>query len=241
MTNPSHHPPVSIEGLTKVYGAHKAVDDLSFEIGWGRITGFLGPNGAGKTTTLRALLGLISPTAGRALVAGKPYAGLRHPVRVVGAVLDDAAVHPRMTGRTYLELLADAAGIPRPRVDEVLKNVDLVDAADRKVGGYSLGMRRRLAIAAAILGAPRVLVLDEPANGLDPVGIRWLRAALMNYASHGNAVLVSSHVLAEVAEIADDVVVINKGRLVTAGPLSGFVTRKKDLEDVFFELIGEEA
>jgi ABC-2 type transport system ATP-binding protein len=234
------NPPVRVEGLSKAYGDHQALADLSFEIEWGRVTGFLGPNGAGKTTTLRAILGLIEPTSGRALVVGKRYDELKQPLRIIGAVLDDAGANPRMTGRRYLELLADAAGIPRARVDEVLKNVDLVEAAKRRVGGYSLGMRRRLAIAAAILGAPRVLVLDEPANGLDPVGIRWLRAALTKYAESGNAVLVSSHVLAEIAEIADDVVVIDKGRLVTSGPLSAFVTSKKDLEDAFFELIDKE-
>ena len=211
---------IEIEGLTKRYGQTLAVDSLSFSVEPGRIVGFLGPNGAGKTTTLRALLGLISPTSGTATVDGRRFAQLDDPVRTVGAVLDGGMLHPGRSGRNHLRMLALGAGIGRDRVDELLRLVGLEDAADRQAGGYSLGMRQRLGLAAALLGDPAVLVLDEPANGLDPQGIRWLRDFLRSLAAEGRAVLVSSHALAEVAQTADEVVVIAKGRSVAQAPLA---------------------
>jgi ABC-2 type transport system ATP-binding protein len=211
---------VEIMGLSKRYGSTLAVDDLSFTVEPGRIVGFLGPNGAGKTTTLRALLGLISPTAGSATVEGVPFAQLPDPARTVGAVLDGGMLHPSRSGRNHLRMLARSARIPDSRVDELLETVGLGAAANRRAGGYSLGMRQRLGLAAALLGDPRVLVLDEPANGLDPQGIRWLRDFLRSLAAEGRAVLVSSHVLAEVAQTAHEVVVISHGRSVAQAPLA---------------------
>ena len=210
---------VDIDHLTKRYGPTLAVDDLSFRVEFGRIVGFLGPNGAGKTTTLRALLGLISPTAGTATVEGRPFAELEDPARTVGAVLDGGMLHPGRSGRNHLRMLARSAGIGRRRVDDLLELVGLGGVADRRAGGYSLGMRQRLGLAAALLGDPRVLVLDEPANGLDPQGIRWLRDFLRSLAAEGRAVLVSSHVLAEVSQTAHEVVVIARGRSVAQAPL----------------------
>ncbi|WP_411277526.1 ATP-binding cassette domain-containing protein, partial [Gaiella sp.] len=180
-----------------------AVDDLSFTVDAGRVTGFLGPNGSGKSTTLRALLGLIRPTSGTALVMGKPFAELRNPVRSVGASLDAKDVHPGRTGRGHLRTLAAAAGLPNSRVDEVLEMTELTPARDRRVKGYSMGMRQRLALAAALLGDPKILMLDEPANGLDPQGMRWLRDILVALAGEGRAVLISSHVLSEVEQTVD--------------------------------------
>jgi ABC-2 type transport system ATP-binding protein len=207
-------------GLTKRYGSVTAVDDLSFAIRDGAVTGFLGPNGAGKTTTLRMILALARPTAGHATVLGEPYAKLAEPARVVGANLEIAGAHPGRKGRDHLRALAAMAGLPRSRVDEVLRLVELEGAAGRRAGKYSLGMRQRLGLAATLLGDPQVLVLDEPANGLDPQGIRWLRDFLRSMAAEGRTVLVSSHVLAEVAQTVDDVVVIHRGRLVDQGPVS---------------------
>jgi ABC-2 type transport system ATP-binding protein len=207
-------------GLTKRYGSVTAVDDLSFSIRDGAVTGFLGPNGAGKTTTLRMILALARPTAGHATVLGEPYAKLAEPARVVGANLEIAGAHPGRKGRDHLRALAAMAGLPRSRVDEVLRLVELEGAAGRRAGKYSLGMRQRLGLAATLLGDPQVLVLDEPANGLDPQGIRWLRDFLRSMAAEGRTVLVSSHVLAEVAQTVDDVVVIHRGRLVDEGPVS---------------------
>ncbi len=195
------------------------MDDLSFTVDPGRIVGFLGPNGAGKTTTLRALLGLISPSAGTATIEGKRYGELSDPAHTVGAVLDGGMLHPGRSGRMHLRMLAASAGIPKSRVNELLAMVGLENAADRRAGGYSLGMRQRLGLAAALLGDPRVLVLDEPANGLDPQGIRWLRDFLRSLADEGRAVLVSSHVLSEVAQTAHEVVVIARGRSVAQAPL----------------------
>jgi len=212
-------PAIDIDHLTKRYGETVAVDDLSFKVDPGRLVGFLGPNGAGKTTTLRALLGLIRPTEGTATVEGHAFGALEDPARTVGAVLDGGMLHPGRSGRNHLRMLARAAGVHNSRVDELLELVDLADAADRRAGGYSLGMRQRLGLAAALLGDPRVLVLDEPANGLDPQGIRWLRDFLRSMAAEGRAVLVSSHVLAEVAQTADEVVVIARGRSVAQAPL----------------------
>jgi ABC-2 type transport system ATP-binding protein len=216
---------IEVDGLTKHFGPVRAVDDLSFTVDQGRIVGFLGPNGAGKTTTLRMVLGLITPTAGHSTVLGRPYAALEDPAHSVGAVLDGGMLHPGRSGRNHLRALARAAGIGDARADELLELVALKDAANRRAGGYSLGMRQRLGLAAALLGDPRVLVLDEPANGLDPQGIRWLRDFLRRLAAEGRAILVSSHVLAEVSQTADDVVVINKGRSVAQSTLTELIAR----------------
>jgi ABC-2 type transport system ATP-binding protein len=205
---------IEVEGLTKHFGSTLAVDNLSFSVAPGTVTGFLGPNGAGKSTTLRAILGLVRPDAGRTAVLGKPYAALDRPLERVGAVLETAEAHPGRSGRNHLRVLAAAAGLAPSRVDEVLAAVDLTEPSRRRVKGYSLGMRQRLALAGALLGEPEVLVLDEPANGLDPQGIRWLRDLLRSLAAEGRTVLVSSHVLAEVAQTVDRVVIIHRGRLV---------------------------
>jgi ABC-2 type transport system ATP-binding protein len=219
-------PAIEVDHLTKRFGSTLAVDDLSFSVDFGRIVGFLGPNGAGKTTTLRALLGLVFPTAGTTAVEGRPYLELDDPPRTVGAVLDGGMLHPGRSGRNHLRALAQAAGLPRARVEELLTLVGLQEAANRRAGGYSLGMRQRLGLASALLGDPRVLVLDEPANGLDPQGIRWLRDFLRSLAAEGRAVLVSSHVLAEVAQTADDVVVIHRGRSLMQRPLAELMAER---------------
>jgi ABC-2 type transport system ATP-binding protein len=213
-------PAIAARGLTKRFGAVTAVDDLTFEVRPGHVTGFLGPNGAGKSTTMRMVLGLVRPTAGSATVLGLPYASLDRPARVVGAVLEVQSFNPLRTGRDHLRVLAAASGLPDVRVDEVLEAVDLSSSARRKAGGYSLGMRQRLALAGALLGDPRILVLDEPANGLDPQGIRWLREFLRRFAARGNAVLVSSHLLSEMAQMADEVIVIDRGRLLRHGAIA---------------------
>jgi ABC-2 type transport system ATP-binding protein len=207
--------PVRFHRISKRYGAIVAVDDLSFEIKAGAVTGFLGPNGAGKTTSLRVLLGLAAPTAGTATVFGRRYAELEDPLGAVGAVLETTTFHPWRSARNHLRILAAAAGIAHTRVDEMLDRVGLADAGDRRVGGFSLGMRQRLGLAAALLGRPRLLVLDEPANGLDPQGIHWLRDLLRDYANDGNSVLISSHLLSEVAQTADDVIILAGGRART--------------------------
>jgi ABC-2 type transport system ATP-binding protein len=216
-------PEITVERLTKRYGETLAVDDLSFTVDAGRVTGFLGPNGSGKSTTMRALLGLIRPTSGRALVLGRPFHELANPVRTVGAALDARDVHPGRTGRSHLRTLSAAAGLPNSRVDEVLEMTELTPARDRRVKGYSMGMRQRLALAAALLGDPKILMLDEPANGLDPQGMRWLRDILVALAAEGRAVLISSHVLSEVEQTVDSVVVIGAGRLVMQGSLQDLV------------------
>jgi ABC-2 type transport system ATP-binding protein len=218
-------PPVEVRALTKHYSSTVAVEDLSFAIPPGRITGFLGPNGAGKTTTLRALLGLVHPSSGEALVAGAPYRRLPDPIGTVGSVLEAHRYHPVRSGRNHLRILAVAAGIPEARVDEVLAEVELEAAGGRQVGGYSLGMRQRLGVAAALLGKPSLLVLDEPANGLDPEGIRWLRRFLLSFAGGGGTVFISSHVLAEVAQLADEVVIVHRGRLIAHEPLAALTAR----------------
>jgi ABC-2 type transport system ATP-binding protein len=205
---------IEVENLTKRFGSTLAVDDLSFSVAPGTVTGFLGPNGAGKSTTLRAILGLVRPNAGRTAVLGKPYVELRHPFKQVGAILETAEAHPGRSGRNHLRVLATASGVAQSRVDAVLELVGMTEFARRRVKGYSLGMRQRLALAGALLGDPEVLVLDEPANGLDPQGIRWLRDLLRSLAGQGRTVLVSSHVLSEVAQTVDHVVIIHKGRLV---------------------------
>src|SRR3954454_4265701 len=209
---------ISIQNLTKDFGPVRAVDDLSFDIDEGKVVGFLGPNGAGKTTTLRSLVGLVTPTTGSATINGLPYARLPDPLTQVGVMLE-AASHPARTARNHLRVLAVEGGLPPSRADELLALVDLDDAARRRSGGFSLGMTQRLGLAAALLGDPRILVLDEPANGLDPEGIRWLRDFLRALAGEGRTVLLSSHVLSEVAQTVDEVVVINHGRLVTHSTL----------------------
>lgn len=211
---------IEVTGLTKRFGATVAVDGLSFSVAPGRIVGFLGPNGAGKTTTMRMLLGLMRPTAGSARINGRAYAELEHPAQTVGALLDGDDLHAGRTGRDHLRVLARAAGVDPARVDKLLQLVDMTAAGDRRAGGYSMGMRQRLGLAGALLGDPRILVLDEPANGLDPQGIRWLRDFLHSLAAEGRAILISSHVLAEVAQIVDEVVVINHGRSVLQAPLA---------------------
>jgi ABC-2 type transport system ATP-binding protein len=216
---------VVADSLTKRYGKLTAVDGLSFELDAGTVTGFLGPNGAGKTTTLRMLLGLAKPTSGGALVFGEPYSRLRRPALRVGAVLEATDFHPGRSGRNHLRTLARATGVADPRVDEVLRLVELDAAKNRRVKGYSLGMRQRLSLAAALLGDPELLVLDEPANGLDPEGVRWLRDFLRSFAAGGRTVLVSSHVLAEVAQTVDNVLIINCGRLVVESTLAQLTAR----------------
>ena len=205
---------IEVDGLTKRYGATLAVDDLSFSVAPGTVTGFLGPNGAGKSTTMRAILGLVRPTTGTTAVLGQQYRELDRPLRRVGALLETFDAHPGRSGRNHLRVLAVAAGIPTSRVQEVLALVDLSEAGRRRVKGYSLGMRQRLGLAAALLGDPEVLVLDEPANGLDPQGIRWLRDFLRSLAGEGRTILISSHVLAEVAQTVDEVVIIHRGKLI---------------------------
>jgi ABC-2 type transport system ATP-binding protein len=226
---------VTCSSLTKRYGDVVAVDDLTFSLTAGTITGFFGPNGAGKTTTLRMLLGLAEPTGGAALVFGHRYRELEAPACRVGAVLESNDFHPGRSGRSHLRALAAAAEIPRGRVDEVLEIVELQAPADRRVKTYSLGMRQRLGLAAALLGDPELLVLDEPANGLDPAGVRWLRDFLQRFAQLGRTVLVSSHLLAEAAQTVDQVVVIDSGRLVASGSLDEFTDHGRTLEDVFLD------
>jgi ABC-2 type transport system ATP-binding protein len=211
---------ISVQGLTKRFGSVTAVEDLSFDVPPGTITGFIGPNGAGKTTTLRAVLGLVRPTAGIALIDGVPYVRLDQPTRHVGAVLEASGFHPGRTARDHLRVLAGRGGIPVGRVDDVLAEVDLAGAARRRVGGFSLGMKQRLALAGALLGDPGILVLDEPTNGLDPAGVHWLRTFLRTRVDEGRTVLVSSHLLAELTLSADSVVIIKGGRLVVEGPVA---------------------
>jgi ABC-2 type transport system ATP-binding protein len=216
---------VVAESLTKRFGKVVAVDGLSFELEAGTITGFLGPNGAGKTTTLRMLLGLAAPTSGTALLFGRPYAELERPALRIGAVLEATDFHPGRSGRDHLRMLGQSVGVPDSRVDEVLRLVELTDAATRRVKGYSLGMRQRLGLAGALLGEPDLLVLDEPANGLDPEGVRWLRDFLRSFASHDRTVLISSHVLAEIAQTVDQVLIISRGRLVVESSLQDLTSR----------------
>ena len=212
-------------GLTKRYGTTVAVDDLSFTIAPGRVTGFLGPNGAGKSTTMRMILGLDRPTSGKALIDGKPYAELDRPLRTVGALLDAKWVHPNRSARAHLQWLAKSNGLPDRRVDEVLDLVGLRGVAKRRAGGFSLGMAQRLGIAGALLGDPRVLLFDEPVNGLDPEGILWLRKFMQSLAAEGRTVLVSSHLLSEMAVTAQDLVVIGKGRIISQGSTTDFIEK----------------
>ena len=230
---------IRIQNLTKRFGPVLGVDDLSFEVRPGQVTGFLGPNGSGKTTTLRILLGLASPSAGTATIGGLPYHRLPDPVRQVGAALDSNTFHPGRSAAQHLRIIATVTGLPRRRVDEVLGLTGLADVAGRRVGGFSLGMRQRLSLAGALLGDPGVLVFDEPLNGLDPDGIRWLRGLLRELAAQDRTVFVSSHLLSEVAQTADEVVVLSRGRLVAQTPLADLVDRSKDLESLFFDLVSQ--
>ncbi|MDQ1536609.1 MAG: type transport system ATP-binding protein [Actinomycetota bacterium] len=215
---------VEVRDLTKRFGGFTAVDKLSFSVEPGRITGFLGPNGAGKTTTLRMLLGLVRPSDGTATIGGLPYSQIKEPQRVVGSALEATNFHPGRSGRDHLRVLADTAGVDKKRVDEMLEMVGIPAAARQRAGSYSMGMRQRLGLAAALLGDPHVLVLDEPANGLDPEGIRWLRMLLRHLSSQGKTILISSHMLSEVEQTVDDVVIIANGRLIRQGAIADLPT-----------------
>ncbi|WP_329000050.1 ATP-binding cassette domain-containing protein [Kribbella sp. NBC_00709] len=224
---------IVVSGLSKQYRKVRAVDDLSFVVEPGRVTGFLGPNGAGKTTTLRMVLGLVRPTAGSATIGGMRYAGLRNPLSVVGAVLEASSAHRGRSGRNHLRVICATAGVPDARVDEVLAMAGLSSAARRAFRGYSLGMRQRLAIAAAMIGDPRVLVLDEPANGLDPEGIKWMRGFLKGLAADGRTIVVSSHLLAEMEVLADDLVIIAAGKLVAQGTVQDILSLSRATAAVY--------
>jgi ABC-2 type transport system ATP-binding protein len=210
---------IEVRGLSKTFGDFSAVSDLDFVVEPGRITGFLGPNGAGKTTTLRMLLGLIRPTSGTATIGGRAYHDIPNPLLEVGSALESTSFHPGRTGRDHLRVLATTSGIPTGRVDEMLELVGIPAAARKRAGGYSMGMRQRLGLAAALLGDPKAVILDEPSNGLDPEGIRWLRGFLQHLAGQGKTVLISSHLLAEVSQTVHDVVIIANGRSVAQGPI----------------------
>jgi len=228
---------ISVHGLTKSYGGTLAVEDLSFDIHPGCVTGFLGPNGSGKSTTMRLLLGLDDPTRGSALIDGAPYGALRWPLRSVGAVLEARAFHPGRTAHAHLLALAAASALPRRRVDEVLGQVGLADAAGRRAGGFSLGMGQRLGLAAALLGDPDVLLLDEPVNGLDPAGVRWIRDLIKSLAAQGRTVFVSSHLISEMALTADRLLVIGGGRLLADTTVGALTARGGgSLEEGFFGL-----
>ena len=229
---------ISIENLVKRHGSREVLHGVSLEARPGRVTGFVGPNGAGKSSTLRCLLGLDRADGGRALIGGRPYRELREPLRTVGAMLDGSGAHPSRTARGHLAWVASGAGIGRRRVTEVLDVVGLTEAAGRRVRTFSLGMSQRLGLAAALLGDPEVLILDEPVNGLDPEGIRWIRTLLRRRADTGGTVLLSSHVLAELAEVADDVVVIADGRVRAAGTLDEIAAGYSSLEEAFFSMTG---
>lgn len=235
-------PTIVCKDLTKVYGSRRVVDDVSFEVQAGSVTALVGRNGSGKSTTLRMLLGLTTPTAGSALINGVPYRDLPAPARVVGAATTDVPGHPALTVRAQLRLVAHSLGVPGTAVDEVLDTVDLTDAARRKIGALSLGMRQRLSLGCALLGSPSVLVLDEPANGLDPDGIRWLRSFLRGFASDGGAVLVSSHSLDEIERTADDVVVLSH-RVRYSGTISALMAHehRASLEEAFHSVLDREA
>ena len=231
---------VAVSSLTKRYGSIVAVDDISFSLEAGTITGFLGPNGAGKTSTLRLLLGLAEPTAGQALIFGRRYRELERPIELVGAVLESDDFHPARTGRDHLRTLALAAELPRSRVEEVLQLVELEPAAGRRVKTYSLGMRQRLGLAAALLGDPKLLILDEPGNGLDPVGMHWLRGFLRRFAEQGHTVLLSSHALAEIAQTVDQIAIIDKGKIVRRAAIGEITADGRTLEDVYLDLVTQE-
>ena len=230
---------IEARGLSKRYGRAVAVDRLSFDVRPGLVTGFLGPNGAGKSTTMRLILGLDAPDAGWVRVGGRAYRDLRRPLRTVGALLEARAFHPGRSARAHLLALAASNAIPAARVEEVLEEVGLARVAGRRAGTFSLGMGQRLGLAAALLGDPEVLLLDEPGNGLDPEGIRWVRGLLRSLAAEGRTVLVSSHQIAEVAVTADEVVVLGAGRLLAAGPVAELAAGAASLEDAFFDLLAE--
>jgi ABC-2 type transport system ATP-binding protein len=232
---------VTVNSLTKRYGQVKAVEDLTFELNQGTVTGFLGANGAGKSTTLRLLLGLAEPTSGEALVFGRRYRDLDQPARRVGALLETNDFHPGRSGRNHLRIIAVSAGIQSSRVKEVLEFVELTRAADRLVGTYSLGMRQRLGLAGALLGDPELLLLDEPANGLDPAGVHWLRTFIRRFADQGRTVLISSHLLAEVAQTVDQVIIIHAGHLIATATLDELARRGRSLEDTYLELTTRDA
>jgi ABC-2 type transport system ATP-binding protein len=232
---------ITIDRVCKTKGRTQILYDVSFAARPGRVTGFLGPNGAGKTSTLRILLGLDRPRSGTALVCGRPYRDWDRPLTTVGALLDGSGAHRARTARAHLRWVAASNGLPDARVDEVLDIVGLTGDASKRAGRFSLGMSRRLGLAAALLGDPEVLVLDEPVNGLDPGGIRWMRAFLRDSADRGRTVLLSSHLMGELAEIADDVVVIDKGRIVVQGELADVIGEHRTLEDAFFALTATEA
>jgi ABC-2 type transport system ATP-binding protein len=227
---------ISIDHVSKRRGRAQILTDISLEARPGRVTGFLGPNGAGKSSTLRILLGLDRAQQGTALICGRRFAELDRPLATVGALLDGSGAHRSRTARAHLRWVAASNGLPRRRVDEVLDTVGLSDAAGKRVRGYSLGMGRRLGLAAALLGDPEVLVLDEPVNGLDPAGIRWMREFLRAQAGAGRTVLLSSHLMGELAETVDDVVVIDRGRIVRQGTLAEVTGEHRTLEDAFFAL-----
>jgi ABC-2 type transport system ATP-binding protein len=227
---------IEVRDLTKTFGRVVALRGVSFTAPAGKVTGFLGPNGSGKTTTLRVLLGLVRPTEGAALIGGVPYGRLARPRRSVGAVLESTGFHPGRRARDHLRVLAAAGGIPGRRVDEVLDQVDLASFANRRVRGFSLGMRQRLGLAAALLGDPPVLLLDEPANGLDPAGLAWLRGLLRRLAGEGRTIVVASHVLSEVAQTVDHVVIVSAGQLRFAGPLREIGPTNSALESAFLKL-----
>ncbi len=232
---------LEVRGLTKTFGPVTAVREVSFRAPAGQVTGLLGPNGSGKTTTLRATLGLVRPTAGTALIGGLPYQNLPRPRRIVGAMLEATGFHPGRQAGDHLRVLAAAADVPDQRVDEVLDQAGIAAAAGRRVRGFSLGMKQRLGLAAALLGDPQVLLLDEPANGLDPAGIAWLRGLLRGLADEGRTILVASHVLGEVAQTADRVVIVSAGRLRFAGPLDELGGTGTALESAFLRLTGAPA
>lgn len=233
---------INVTGLTKHYGRRCAVDDLSFDLVAGRVTGFVGPNGAGKSTTMRMMVGLSRPDRGEVRYDGTRYADLARPARTVGAVLDARCLHPGRSARDHLRATAALGGVPVARVDDVLADVGLERVADQRAGGFSLGMRQRLALAGALLGEPRVLLLDEPSNGLDPDGIRWLRLRLRRFADEGGTVLVSSHLIAELAKVADDLVVLGAGRLIAAESVAAVTSRTgRSLEDSLLEMTAPSA
>ena len=211
---------ITLDRLTKTYGTTTAVDDLTLEIRAGQVTGFLGPNGAGKSTTMRMILGLAAPTSGTATIDGRAYATLRHPLREVGALLDAKALHPGRSARSHLVAMARSNALPTSRVDEVLERVGLTSVAGKRTGQFSLGMGQRLGIAGALLGDPRVLIFDEPVNGLDPDGVLWIRGLIRSLAAEGKTVLVSSHLMSEMQQTADQLVVIGRGRLIADAPVS---------------------
>ena len=232
---------IELDGLTKRYGARVAVDGLSVRIEPGRVTGFLGPNGSGKTTTMRCIVGLTRPTAGTATVLGVPYRDLDVPMRRVGVLIDPRARHPGRSARAHLLALARSNRLPGSRVDDVLDLVGLTDVADDRAGGFSLGMGQRLGIAAALLGDPDVLLLDEPVNGLDPEGVRWIRTLMQDLAAEGRTVLLSSHLISEMALTADHLVVIGQGRLLADTTVAGLTADGRTLEEAFFALTGDSA